>query len=396
MKDGTAGRGPCARPQRSSRSCRSCRRGAFPRHGPARFPRRSRSPRSEAFPLPSRMGSRCRRSTSSRVRGSISGRGASLTVEIAHFSEQTSLTARPTSLPTIARDAGGREAVQYGDSTWRSVDVPCAVNPPRSKTGPTGAWFRTTFEIPASWAGQAITLESGAVNYIADVWLDGRWCPGGPARPGATARCDADGGRGRPRAGARGRGDGGRHPRVPRRRSHRVGAGVDIEVWHQREPPPVRRRRRPRGAATERVAVEPMEVTLSGSPVRPVASVAVRRGPDPRTNSPSVRPPGPGPSGPLQSDTSFVRCRGRSRTGPQGGPSGCGFISIGSPMDGLEQARVVIRPAGPAPTRRPTPGRARPGPARPWGTWLCLEHLVSPSRLDRVAHCRGPGTVLQR
>ena len=60
-------------------------------------------------------------------------------VQPATFSAQTSLTDRATSLATITRNAGGRQSAQYEDVAWRSVTVPYAVNPPRSKTGPTGA-----------------------------------------------------------------------------------------------------------------------------------------------------------------------------------------------------------------------------------------------------------------
>jgi beta-glucuronidase len=36
-------------------------------------------------------------------------------------------------------------------------------------------WYRTTFTAPADWAGQAVTLKFGSVNYIADVWLNGTY-----------------------------------------------------------------------------------------------------------------------------------------------------------------------------------------------------------------------------
>ena len=39
----------------------------------------------------------------------------------------------------------------------------------------TGAWYRRSFEVPADWAGRAVTLRFGYANYVADVWLNGVW-----------------------------------------------------------------------------------------------------------------------------------------------------------------------------------------------------------------------------
>ena len=85
-----------------------------------------------------------------------------------------SLADRATSLPAIEREAGGRQLAGYDDQGWASVDVPGSFDPPPDRSGG-GAWYRRSFAVPAEWAGRAITLKFAAVNYVADVWLDGRW-----------------------------------------------------------------------------------------------------------------------------------------------------------------------------------------------------------------------------
>ncbi len=85
-----------------------------------------------------------------------------------------SMADRGTSLAAIEREARGRQLAGYDDRTWASVDVPGSFDPPPDRSGG-GAWYRRSFAVPAGWAGSAITLKFGAVNYVADVWLDGRW-----------------------------------------------------------------------------------------------------------------------------------------------------------------------------------------------------------------------------
>jgi beta-glucuronidase len=85
-----------------------------------------------------------------------------------------SLTDRAKSLAAIEREAGGRELPGYDDSGWATLPVPGSFDPPPDRSGG-GAWYRRAFAIPASWTGLAITLKFAAVNYVADVWLNGHW-----------------------------------------------------------------------------------------------------------------------------------------------------------------------------------------------------------------------------
>ncbi len=85
-----------------------------------------------------------------------------------------SLTDRSSSLAAIEAEAGGRQLPGYDDSHWPAVTIPGVLNPPPDAAD-SSAWFRRRFALPADWTGRTITLKFGAVNYIADVWLNGTW-----------------------------------------------------------------------------------------------------------------------------------------------------------------------------------------------------------------------------
>ncbi len=95
-------------------------------------------------------------------------------VETAAFDADLSLTDRDEALPTIVDQADGRTEPGYDAAGWRQMEVPGTLNPPPHRIE-VGGWYRRAFSAPQRWAGQAITLKFGAVNYIADVWLNGTW-----------------------------------------------------------------------------------------------------------------------------------------------------------------------------------------------------------------------------
>ena len=95
-------------------------------------------------------------------------------VERATFDADLSLTPRDSSLDRIVREADGRERADYDDTAWQEIAVPGALNVPPDRRE-VGGWYRRSFPIPDSWAGQSITLKFGAVNYLADVWLNDTW-----------------------------------------------------------------------------------------------------------------------------------------------------------------------------------------------------------------------------
>ncbi len=60
----------------------------------------------------------------------------------------------------------------------RTIQVPFAFEAAKSGIGETGfhpvVWYRRTVEIPAGWRGRRVLLHFGAIDYFADVWVNGR------------------------------------------------------------------------------------------------------------------------------------------------------------------------------------------------------------------------------
>jgi hypothetical protein len=82
------------------------------------------------------------------------------------------LTERGGALAAIEEQAEGRDEPGFDDSGWPTVTVPGPLNVPPERRED-DAWLRRRFTVPADWSGQAATLKFGAVNYLADVWLNG-------------------------------------------------------------------------------------------------------------------------------------------------------------------------------------------------------------------------------
>jgi beta-glucuronidase len=94
--------------------------------------------------------------------------------EPADLSSDLTFTPRSDSLRSMEAEAAGRQKANFDDSTWQPIDVPGSTSPP--PTGhPVDGWYRDSFTAPPDWAGQAVTLKFGSVNYIADVWLNGKY-----------------------------------------------------------------------------------------------------------------------------------------------------------------------------------------------------------------------------
>ncbi len=95
-------------------------------------------------------------------------------VERLALDQRLTMESRDTSLPAIEDEADGRQLSEYDDGGWSPISVPGTTNaPPDGVEG--GAWYRRSFEVPADWAGRAISLRFGSANYVADVWLNGAW-----------------------------------------------------------------------------------------------------------------------------------------------------------------------------------------------------------------------------
>src|SRR5207302_3310863 len=106
-----------------------------------------------------------------RRRLDLSGRWR---VEQMPMDNDLSLAVRSGALSRIVAEATGRQQSSYDDTRWSTIDVPGSYDPPPSAPGE-GAWYRKDFDVPPEWQNQTITLKFGAVNYIADVWLNGHY-----------------------------------------------------------------------------------------------------------------------------------------------------------------------------------------------------------------------------
>jgi len=85
-----------------------------------------------------------------------------------------SLTDRKVSMSGISKELGPRADPAYDDSGWSNLEVPGTFDPPPHRDT-TGGWYRRTFFVPALWSDKYALLKFGAVRYVADVWLNGRY-----------------------------------------------------------------------------------------------------------------------------------------------------------------------------------------------------------------------------
>jgi beta-galactosidase len=85
-----------------------------------------------------------------------------------------SLTDRKSSLQSLTDGMGRRADPTYDDSGWAAIAVPGTFNPPPDKTT-TGGYYRLDFLVPPVWSDRYAVLKFGAVRYVADVWLNGRY-----------------------------------------------------------------------------------------------------------------------------------------------------------------------------------------------------------------------------
>jgi len=100
--------------------------------------------------------------------------GGSWRGQRADLDPDLTLTDRDAVLALIEAEAAGRQAADLDDTGWGTFEVPGTFNaPPEGVEG--GAWYRRSFEVPATWAGRAASLRFASVSTVADVWLNGAW-----------------------------------------------------------------------------------------------------------------------------------------------------------------------------------------------------------------------------
>ncbi|MFZ5817941.1 MAG: glycoside hydrolase family 2 protein [Bacillota bacterium] len=86
-------------------------------------------------------------------------------------------------LARLEAEAAGRHLPNFDDAGWPTIRLPAVENRmPRSDSDPAGpesyedgVWYRRSFTVPADWKGRLVTLNALAINYVADVWVNGQW-----------------------------------------------------------------------------------------------------------------------------------------------------------------------------------------------------------------------------
>lgn len=74
----------------------------------------------------------------------------------------------------LEKESGGRYNPNYDDSNWTHHHIPGPENPPPD-CYQGGTWYRRKFTIPTDYKDKFFRLQFEGVNYIADVWINGKW-----------------------------------------------------------------------------------------------------------------------------------------------------------------------------------------------------------------------------
>ncbi len=90
------------------------------------------------------------------------------------FDTAVSLSDRKSSLGDLTMELGSRAGVIYNDASWPAISVPGTFNPPPDSSI-TGGYYRHDFYVATAFTGKYALLKFGAIRYIADVWLNGKY-----------------------------------------------------------------------------------------------------------------------------------------------------------------------------------------------------------------------------
>ncbi|HNW61120.1 MAG TPA: glycoside hydrolase family 2 TIM barrel-domain containing protein [bacterium] len=95
-------------------------------------------------------------------------------------SDALTLSSRSAAMPALLTESKGREGRSYNDSAWPEITLPAVENHMNTyEVQPEyyedGVWYRRTFTVPDSLRGQYVKLIFYAVNYVADVWINGEY-----------------------------------------------------------------------------------------------------------------------------------------------------------------------------------------------------------------------------
>jgi beta-galactosidase len=81
-------------------------------------------------------------------------------------------------ITALEAEAMGRFQIAYDDGGWDEIHLPGPENVmtdygPEDYQG--GVWYRRSVFVPAEWVGQHVTFNALAINYVADIWVNGQW-----------------------------------------------------------------------------------------------------------------------------------------------------------------------------------------------------------------------------
>ena len=85
-----------------------------------------------------------------------------------------SLTDRQDAGRQLTDELGARAGLFFDDSSWVTVNVPGTFDMPPNRAT-TGGFYRRDFFVPTTFSGKYAMLKFGAVRYIADVWVNGKY-----------------------------------------------------------------------------------------------------------------------------------------------------------------------------------------------------------------------------
>ncbi len=81
----------------------------------------------------------------------------------------------------LLTESAGRETENYDDSAWETKTLPQVENimdvyQKRPEYYEDGVWYRKAFSVSSDYSGKRALLRFLAVNYVADVWVNGNYC----------------------------------------------------------------------------------------------------------------------------------------------------------------------------------------------------------------------------
>lgn len=86
-----------------------------------------------------------------------------------------SLSARtPETVQALEKEGKGAHRPDFDDREWESALLPSVANVSPNR-GTSGVWYRRRLGLPPTWQGKRVLLHCLAANYVADVWVNGKY-----------------------------------------------------------------------------------------------------------------------------------------------------------------------------------------------------------------------------